>query len=248
MATVVFITGVNRGIGKGLIEAYLSRPDHIVVGSVRDKTQPSTSELKGLPAASGSKLILVSIESTSLTDPAKAVEEVQAEGVDHFDIVIASAGWSPPIEIADNAQIEDVKKSFDINAVGPLILYQAVKPLLEKSKSPKWVSVSTAAATISALEPFQAWVCAAYGLTKAAQNWFTVAVHAGNKNITAFAIHPGLVQTEMGNVGARSMGLEKAPNTVEESAGKIIDVIDKATRETTSGKFLNVIDGSKIPW
>ena len=34
-----------------------------------------------------------------------------------------------------------------------------------------------------------------------------------------------LVQTEMGNVGARSMGLEKAPNTVEESAGKIIDVV-----------------------
>jgi NAD(P)-dependent dehydrogenase (short-subunit alcohol dehydrogenase family) len=145
-----------------------------VIGSVRNKTQPSTSGLQALPAASGSKLILTSIESTSRTDPAKAIEEVQAAGINHVDIVIANAGWAPPIETIDTAQIDDVNKSFGINALGPLVLFQAVKPLLEKSTSPKWVSVSSAVATISALELFSVWTCAAYGLTKAAQNWFTV--------------------------------------------------------------------------
>ncbi|KAI1638844.1 hypothetical protein F4809DRAFT_639126 [Biscogniauxia mediterranea] len=51
----------------------------------------------------------------------------------------------------------------------------------------------------------------------------------------------------MGNVGARMMGM-KTPNTVEESVEKSVAAIDKATREKTSGKFLNTIDGTEFLW
>lgn len=66
------------------------------------------------------------------------------------------------------------------------------------------------------------------------------------------------------------MGMEKAPNTIEEAVTKTmaavsffqcsvtggiapttiltITKIDSSTREKTSGKFLNVIDGTEFPW
>ncbi|ROT38152.1 NAD(P)-binding protein [Sodiomyces alkalinus F11] len=248
MTTTVFITGVGRGIGRGLLEAYLARPNHTVIGSVRNSADPKYDELKALPAGEGSKLILVSIESSSLTDPKKAVEEVQAAGVSVIDIVIANAGYAPPTVPAEQVEIKDVVEAFNVNTVGPIVLYQAVRPLLEKSAQPKWLSVSTAAASIDRLDAYNASFVAAYGISKAAQNWFTVGVHSANKSFIVFAIHPGLVQTEMGNAGARSLGLKEAPNTIEESVTKTIDFVEKSTREETSGKFFNVIDGAVIPW
>lgn len=62
-------------------------------------------------------------------------------------------------------------------------------------------------------------------------------------------------------------GLEKAPVTVEDCCNKIVPLvrftcffgghlvamltisqIDSATREKTSGKFINVLDGEELPW
>ncbi|KAJ5516188.1 Short-chain dehydrogenase/reductase SDR [Penicillium freii] len=98
-----------------------------------------------------------------------------------------------------------------MNALGPLALYQAVKPLLEKSQAPN-------------------------------------AIHSANKDLIAFAVHPGLVQTESGNKSARAMGLSQAPNSQRLGVDAILGLIDNAPRETTSGKFFNVMDGTEIPW
>jgi NAD(P)-dependent dehydrogenase (short-subunit alcohol dehydrogenase family) len=62
---------------------------------------------------------------------------------------------------------------FTVNALGPLALYQAVKPLLEKSHAPKWVSVSSAAGSIGRLELHKAHIAPAYGIAKAGLNWIT---------------------------------------------------------------------------
>ncbi|TDZ34019.1 Norsolorinic acid ketoreductase nor1 [Colletotrichum spinosum] len=246
--TVVLITGVSKGLGRALVEKYLSRPNHTVIGSLRDSKAPAAHDLENLPAAAGSRLVLVSIEGSSQTDPQQAVAEIAAAGIPHVDLVIANAGLSPPIQPLDVVDARHVADAFEVNALAPLRLYQAVKPLLERSAAPKWVSVSSAAASIGRLEVHQATFVSAYGMSKAAQDWLTVAIHSADKSIVAFAIHPGLVQTEMGNQGAQMQGLEKAPNTVEESIDKTVALIDGATREKTSGRFINVIDGEEIPW
>lgn len=70
--TVVLITGVSIGLGNVLAAAaYLLRPDHTVIGSVRDARAPSVQELTKLRTAEGSRLVLVSIENTSATDAKK---------------------------------------------------------------------------------------------------------------------------------------------------------------------------------
>ncbi|GKT52549.1 norsolorinic acid ketoreductase [Colletotrichum spaethianum] len=173
-STVVLVTGVNKGIGRGLVEQYLSRPNHTVIGSVRDSKAPAAQELKSLPTAEGSQLILVSIESTSPTDPQQAVKDIEAAGINHVDVVIANAGFSPAPAPPDVVNIQDLIDSLQVNTVAPVRLFQAVKPLLEKSSSPKWVSVSSAAASITNLEVHKAAFVSAYGIAKAGQDWFTV--------------------------------------------------------------------------
>lgn len=173
MATVVFITGVGRGIGRAVAEAYLARPNHTVIGSVRNKDDAKYQDLKSLAPASGSKLILVSIESSSRTDPQNAVDEIKAAGVEHVDVVIANAGISPPLLPLDVAAIKDVDESFQVNTLAPIILYQAVKPLLDKSSQPKWISISSAVGTIGNLAAYGVAGIGAYGVAKAALNWFT---------------------------------------------------------------------------
>jgi norsolorinic acid ketoreductase len=55
------------------------------------------------------------------------------------------------------------------------------------------------------------------------------------------------VQTDMGNTGAKTLGMEKAEVEVNVSVSGMIKVIDAANRENTSGKFM-YYDGTSKPW
>ncbi|KAF3057054.1 Norsolorinic acid ketoreductase [Daldinia childiae] len=245
---VVLITGAGRGIGNALAQIYLSRSNCTVVGSIRDEKASGVTELKASPKGSGSKLLLVKIESSVPGDANRAADEIKAAGIDHIDIVVANAGISPPIVSLEKVNLEDVVGAFNVNAVGAIALYQACHPLLEKSSNAKFVSISSAAGSISAMEPYNAHVAPAYCISKAALNWITMAAHCGNKWLTAIAVNPGLVDTDMGKGTAEYLGLERAPYTKKYSAERIISLIDDASRENSSGKFLNVIDNKEIPW
>jgi NAD(P)-dependent dehydrogenase (short-subunit alcohol dehydrogenase family) len=175
--TTVLITGVTRGIGRTLLETYLSHPNHTVIGSVRDKTSPNSQELKTLPTAPSSSLLLIKIESSSPTDPTEAIKELQAAGINHLDIVIANAGAaSAALSPLESVSVEDVTACFNTNTLGPLLLFQAVLPLLQKSKEPKFVAITSGVGSIGKLEAFGAHVAPAYGISKAGLNWLTVYV------------------------------------------------------------------------
>lgn len=161
------------GIGRGLAEAYLARPNHTVIGSVRNSQAKGLQELNNLPTAEGSRLLLVSIESTSAEDIPKAVQEIKAAGFNHVDLVVVNAAICPDPTSLDTVDIEDIQKAFTVNTIGPVLLWKSLKPLLERSKSPKWLSMSTAAASLARLEVHQAFVVPAYGISKAGFNWFT---------------------------------------------------------------------------
>jgi NAD(P)-dependent dehydrogenase (short-subunit alcohol dehydrogenase family) len=155
-----------------LAATYLAKPNHIVIGSLRDPKGAQATEVKALPTATGSRLILVGIEATDFGSPRRAIAEATAAGVSHIDVIIASSGVSlggGPLESADPKAFTE---SFAINAVGPIALYQAAHPLLVKSSAPKWVSISTRIASTAAPLPFYPYA-AAYGVSKAALNWFT---------------------------------------------------------------------------
>lgn len=131
--------------------------------------------LKVFPAAAGSRLHLVTVESTSAEDVAQAVKDIEAAGVTHLDLVIANAGVCPTATPLATVDLKDVMTAFTINTAGPIILYQGLWPLLKKSPgSPKWLSVSSAAGSLARLEVHSAFVVPAYGISKAGMNWFTL--------------------------------------------------------------------------
>jgi NAD(P)-dependent dehydrogenase (short-subunit alcohol dehydrogenase family) len=133
----------------------------------------------------------VTIDSSSLTDPKNAAQNVEAAGISHVDIIIANAGVSPPVQPLETVDPEEVSFTFQINALGPMVLFQAFKPLLKESKNPKWVSISSAAGSISSMEAFKSHIAPAYCISKAALNWITLSAHCGNPWLTAFAVNPG---------------------------------------------------------
>lgn len=152
---------------------YLSRPNHIVIGSVRDETTAEVAGLKSFTKANGTTLLLVHIDSASLDDPKKALAKIQDAGINHIDVVIANAGGYPPVVPLDSVERKDLMSCFEVNAAAPLLLFQTFKPLLQKASAPKWIVISTSAGSIGYIGVIGAHILPAYGASKAALNWLT---------------------------------------------------------------------------
>lgn len=179
------------GVGKVFVEKYLARPNHTVIATVRDVKSASADALRALPAAEGSKIVLVKVEYTSTTDAYDAVKELEAQGITKLDIVVANAGITGQQGPMENIDPKGLAEVFLVNAVGPAVLFLALKPLLDKAESPKWMSISSAVASLQDLEKYAMFRGFPYNTSKAALNYFTKTIHVENPNIVAFAISPG---------------------------------------------------------
>ncbi|KAK7715506.1 hypothetical protein SLS57_006893 [Botryosphaeria dothidea] len=238
------VTGAARGIGFGLVETLVQRPGVTVFAAIRDIAKKDGVEKLNAKAAQGSKVVAIQIRAGD-DDDAKAIPKTLSEnGVDHLDVVIANAGISNYYGLATETPLAQFREHFEVNTIGFVSLFQAVFPFLDKSENPKFVYVSSAVASMT--RPFPL-LTAAYGASKAAGNFVISKIHQENANLIAFAINPGWVQTDMGNMGARSAGLEQAPETLEASVNGILDRTDNATREKDGGKFKDYKE-EDIPW
>ncbi|KAE9989802.1 hypothetical protein EG327_002230 [Venturia inaequalis] len=245
--TVYLITGANRGIGNGLVQAYLSRPNTIVIATTRDPSSSSSKALATLPTGKNSTIIVLKLDASVESDAKDAIDDLSSTyGITHIDTVIANAGianyWGP----TSTTPLRAFQDHFNVNTLGTIALFQATIPFLDKSDEPRFVYISTTVGSIGGVEkyPLQG---VAYGASKAASNYIMRKIHLEHPKLTAIPIHPGWVQTDMGNDGAVANGLEEAPVTLKDSVDGLMGKIDTATREETSGKFLS-FDGMHIDW
>ena len=239
------ITGANRGIGKGLLEVFLARPQNTVIAAVRD-VEKSTSALKTVVKGKDSKLIVVKIDSNSDTDAAAAVVELESKhGISKVDVLVANAGLFSIIATTLQTPAKDVRAQLEVNTVAPLILIQAFFPLLEKSDAPKFFVISSPIGSMGEMEtlpvPFFG-----YGLSKAAVNYMVRKLHFENPKLTSMALNPGWVQTEMGNGSATTLGMAEAPTSLSESVDTLVGLFDGANREK-SGTFTGG-KGETVKW
>ncbi|KUJ18560.1 NAD(P)-binding protein [Mollisia scopiformis] len=247
-ATTVLITGANRGIGKVLLETYLARPNHTVIAAVRDPQHSTSQSLPSLSTASGTKLVLVKIDSNIDTDAPLAIKTLtQDHKITRLDLVIANAGLCDWFGPTISLPVEQLTKTFQVNTIAPLLLFQATYPLLQKSSNPKFVFVSSSVGSVTNAHVKLPFNCAQYGASKAALNYLARKLHSEVQDVTIFPAHPGWLNTEMGVGSAKPVGLESALTDVEEGVKGLVGQIDKATREETSGEFV-MYDGSVTPW
>jgi norsolorinic acid ketoreductase len=223
--SVILVTGANRGLGKGLAQAYVSRPNTIVIATTRDLESASSKALYTLPTGKDSKIIVVKLDANRDEDAQEAVEELKAtHGINHIDTVIANAGianyWGPTV----STPVSAFHEHFNVNLIGAITLFQATNPLLEKSTSPKFVYISTGLASIGEMENW-ALPGVAYGASKAAGNYVMRKIHIEHPELTVFPIHPGWVQTDMGNAGAVAVGMDEAPVSLEDSIDGMVSKV-----------------------
>lgn len=135
-------------------------------------------------------MIIVKIESVSETDPATAIEDIKSQGIIALDIVIANAGISQVFPPVHQVEISDLLKHLQVNVFGVILLFKAVHPLLMAAKKPKFVTLSTSAASLSEMA-IRNFPNSVYGTSKAALNYITLKTHFENPTLTAFPLDPG---------------------------------------------------------
>ncbi|MCJ1448185.1 MAG: hypothetical protein MMC23_008699 [Stictis urceolatum] len=244
------VTGANKGVvvprsfvdclGKCLITTFLSRPQSTVIATVRDPNHATSKSLLELPKGDDSKLVIVKIASESETDSQDAVRILQTEhGIQNFDVVVANAGWGTIWDSTLQTKPQEVRDMVNINAIGPLLLWQATHKLLEASTNPRFVLIGSPQGSIAGMEK-KPLPMVAYGGSKTIAHFFTRRIHLEFSKVTAFVIDPGFMKTDTGNTGARHFGLAEAFVDPNDSAAFAVKQIDNATKESTSGKFLTV--------
>ncbi|RYO94331.1 hypothetical protein DL764_007848 [Monosporascus ibericus] len=94
---ILLISSTNRGLGKGLLQSYLAKPDHIVIATNRDRVHLQSQALNGLPKGPGSRLIMVKVDATVESDASVAAEDHVAQGINNPKIADAMAQFAPNV-------------------------------------------------------------------------------------------------------------------------------------------------------
>lgn len=68
--------------------------------------------------------------------------------------------------------------------------------------------------------------------------WYGVRINTEDEWLNTFVLDPGFVQTEMGNKGALTFGMEEAPTTVHEFVDGMMNVLTTSTKEKYGGKVV----------
>ena len=244
--TVYFVTGCNRGIGLAVTQQLAARPNTLVFATARD---PSRADKLQQLAKQHSNVRIVQLAVTSDEEHTAAARLVEAEA-GRVDVVLANAGicQNEAMVPTERMTVEAIREHHEVNTLGPVRLFTAFYPLLTRSADPKFVVVSTAAGSIGYASKASGLLAAQYGSSKAAVNFLVRRIAVEHADLTAFPLHPGLVATEMGEFGARQMGLEQLLISTEESARRVLQLLDESTRETHSGRFWNADDQKELPW
>lgn len=211
---------------------------------MRDPQHATVAALQDLPHGSSSKLVVVKIDSKKLDDASIAVDTLKAQGIHALDVVIANAGLSAIFPTVAELNPAHLVEHHLVNVVGPLMLFQAVRPLLLASKNgnAKFVAMGSQAGVqtnmpvIFDLFP-RGGNNAAYGPSKTALNFLMQEAHHENKDLTVFVVDPGFVRTEMGNSAADMFGI-----SLERG-----DFSSVSVEETTTG-LVKIVSMPSLGW
>ena len=218
----------TQGVGRGLVEHYVQRPDTIVIAGVRTPRSEQADALVRLPAGKGSKLILAKIEATSDNDVLQAMSELdQRHHIQHLDIVIANAGIFTPTahQKVGNMNLSDPQSHIDVNAYSVVRLFQGVWPFLSKSLNPIFLLNSAGAGTLGGMKSFAHFPLNSYAASKVLANFVVLRLHFEYPDLIAFAVHPGSVVTENRTQAAKMLGVEVEGLSVNECVSGMMRIV-----------------------
>lgn len=211
---VAIVTGANRGIGYEVARKLAK--DHLVILTARNKKKGEAAVKK--LAKERLKVDFFPIDVTKENDIKKLKNYVEKK-YKRLDVLINNAGilvygknaMRPNEDImkVTKKQLED---SLLTNTIAPLLISQALLPLMKKNGYGRIVNISSGAGQ---LEDMDVWA-PAYSISKTALNAVTkiLAASYSHHEIKVNSVCPGWVRTGMGGSTADISVEQSAPNIV----------------------------------
>lgn len=233
---IAVVTGANRGIGLEVVRQMSALGIHVLL-TARDSE-------KGLTAVDQLKHAGQAVEFFKLdvTIPAdiEALKRRLERVWGRLDILVNNAGVFLDPRTPGKAGVlqgnpDTVRRTFEVNVLGPLQLIQAVLPLMRKNGYGRIVNVSSGMGALSEMGPGYP----AYRISKTALNALTrlTSEEVQQENILVNAASPGWVKTDMGGPGAT--------RSVQDGADTITWLATLPDAGPTGGFFK---DRERIPW
>jgi NAD(P)-dependent dehydrogenase (short-subunit alcohol dehydrogenase family) len=228
---IAVVTGANRGLGFEVCRQLAIKGVRVILSA--------RNEAKGKEAAESLKKegLDVDFHQLDVTDKnsIRHFAEYVKERYGKLDILINNAGTL--IDSQDsctNVDIDKVRKTFETNVCGALLISQELIPLMEKSEDGRIINISSRMGALS----FMGKGAPAYRISKAALNALTrtLAIELKTTRITVNSVTPGLIKTTMGG--------EKAVRSAVQGADTVVWLAIGDTIQT--GKFF--LERKEIAW
>lgn len=202
--SVVLITGASSGIGEATARAVVQAGGRAVLLARRQ------DRLDDLARELGEDVLALPCDVTNSAEAQKAVQIAQKK-YGRIDVLINNAGQGLYGAIEDIG-IDDFKQLLNLNTIAPLIMMQAVIPLMRKQSAGCIINVSSGATL--ATYPGSA----AYTSSKSALNMISkvARLELADAGITVSLIHPFMTATEF--YGSVKSGLSASK---EQEAGAV---------------------------
>jgi NAD(P)-dependent dehydrogenase (short-subunit alcohol dehydrogenase family) len=214
---VVWITGASAGIGRALALAFAEEGADVAVSARRaDRLAEVTREVE----ARGRRALAVVCDVADEEQVEAAVSRV----VEHFgrlDVAVANAGFALARRI-ENLSAHDWRRQLEVNVVGLAVTARHALPHLRTTKG-RVALISS----VTAMLPTPG--VGAYGASKAAVRSIgrTLAVELHGSGVSCTTIHPGYVESELGQVDNRGVF---DPDRIDRRPTRLLWPVDRAAR------------------
>jgi NAD(P)-dependent dehydrogenase (short-subunit alcohol dehydrogenase family) len=224
------VTGANRGLGLEFAHQLLARGERVIATCRHPGRALALTRLAGEHPG---HLVILPLVLPDMRSIAELVREIATLDL-RIGLLVNNAGMLVGGERFGTIEAKALQDSFAANAVGPVLLTQALAPRLERAKV---VNLSSRMGSIGSSESLQS---PSYSISKAALNMATrqLAHALAAQDAIVVAISPGWVSTDMGG--------SNAPLAPPDSVASMLRTIDALTG-TDNGRFLSE-SGATIPW
>jgi len=225
--STALVVGADRGIARAIAIALADRGDNVFAACLGDK--PDLSK-PGITVIGG-------VDVTSDAAVARMASDLTARKV-RIDALYHVAGILLMDELG-SINFNDVRRQFEVNAIGPLRTVQAVAHLLDTGSK-----VGIVTSRVASLGDNHTGGTYGYRMSKAAANMAGLNLHhdLSKRGIAVLLLHPGMVATDL------VPNYPHGPDHIkpEKAAEGLIKRMDELTLES-AGVFRHA-NGELLPW
>lgn len=213
--SVALVTGGSRGVGRALVEELYARGARKVYATARDPR--TVTHPDAVPLA------------LEVTDPASVA--AVAEQAQDVTLLINNAGASVRADYL-TSPLDDIRREFDINFYGPLLVTRAFVPVIEANGGGRIVNVHSVLSWLATGSSYGASKAAIWAQTNALR------LELQPRGIGFTGLHMGYVDTDM------TAGLEVPKSSTHDIAVAALDGVEAGAAEVLADDITRQVKGA----